>query len=307
MSLKEPVKNLLAVVWHQKHNMNQIVHGPGPIPIRSGVGLKPEHYEIILESNPDIGWFEIHPENYMGGGGAVHHYMTKIRELYPLSIHGVGLSLGSQEGLSTDHLKSLKSLVDRYQPGLVSEHLAWCRYRNFVLNDLLPVPYTQESLEIICRNIDRTQNYLGRQIIIENPSSYFQLDYTTFSESEFLVKLAKQSGAGILLDVNNVYVSACNHGFDAEEYIRNIPAELVGEIHLAGHSVQKMSSGKILIDDHGSKVIDEVWSLYDFTLEHLGNRPTLIEWDSNIPEWDILQGQAKIADQYMLEKMAVYA
>ena len=287
--------------------MSQTVHRPGPIPIRSGVGLKPEHYEIILDTNPAVGWFEIHPENYMGGGGAVHHYMDKIRELYPISIHGVGLSLGSQEGLSAEHLKSLKSLVDRYQPGLVSEHLAWSRYNNLVLNDLLPVPYTKESLEYICRNIDQTQNYLGRQILIENPSSYFQLDYSTFSEWDFLVTLAKQSGAGILLDVNNVYVSASNHNFNAEQYISNIPADLVGEIHLAGHSVQQMNVGKILIDDHGSEVIDEVWSLYDYALEHIGNRPTLIEWDANIPDWDILMAQANIADRYILEKMAVYA
>jgi len=278
-----------------------------PIPVRAGVGLKPEHYQTILETKPNIGWFEIHPENYMADGGAIHHYLEQIRELYPLSIHGVGLSLGSEEGLSQEHLASLKALVDRYQPGLVSEHLAWCKYRNQVFNDLLPVPYTNESLEIISRNIDQTQNFLGRQILIENPSSYFQLDYTNFSEWEFLVELVKHSGAGILLDVNNVYVSACNHNFDARHYIKSIPPHLVGEIHLAGHSVQHLQGGKVLIDDHGSEVIDEVWELYDFTLSHLGNRPTLIEWDANIPRWEILHNQAKIADQTMLEKMAVYA
>jgi len=286
--------------------MIQSGHTPTPIPVRAGVGLKPEHYDTILTTKPDIGWFEIHPENYMGDGGAVHHYMEQIRALYPLSIHGVGLSLGSEEGLSQEHLQSLKNLVDRYQPGLVSEHLAWCRYRDFVLNDLLPVPYTKNSLDIISRNIDQTQNFLGRQILIENPSSYFQLDFTTFTEWEFLVTLAKQSGAGILLDVNNVYVSASNHNFDAEHYIKSIPPELVGEIHLAGHSVQEMRGGKVLIDDHGSEVIEEVWKLYEFTLEHLGNRPTLIEWDANIPEWDVLQNQADIADKTMLEKVAVY-
>ncbi len=166
--------------------------------------------------------------------------------------------------------------------------------------------YTKESLEIISRNIDQTQNYLGRQILIENPSSYFQLDYTTYSEYEFLVELVKRSGAGILLDVNNVYVSACNHGFDAKQYIKNIPPELVGEIHLAGHSVQQMHGGKVLIDDHGSEVIVDVWKLYEYTLHHLGNRPTLIEWDANIPELNILKGQADIADQYMLKKESAY-
>ncbi|MCP3928391.1 MAG: DUF692 domain-containing protein [Bacteroidetes bacterium] len=274
------------------------------IPARAGVGLKPDHYKTILSEKPDIGWFEIHPENYMAKGGAIHHYLDKIRQSYPLSIHGVGLSLGSDEALCLDHLKALKLLVDRYQPGLVSEHLAWCKYRNMVFNDLLPVPYTKESLAIIARNIDQTQNYLGRQILIENPSSYFQLDYTTHSEYEFLVELVKRSGAGILLDVNNVYVSACNHGFDAKQYIKNIPPELVSEIHLAGHSVQQMRGGKVLIDDHGSEVIDEVWKLYEYTLHHLGNRPTLIEWDANIPDLNILKGQADIADQYMVKKVS---
>ncbi len=285
--------------------MSQTGFEPMPIPARAGVGLKPEHYQNILTSNPDIGWFEVHPENYMGAGGAAHHYLQQIRDKYPLSMHGVGLSLGSEEGLSTEQLAALKSLVDRYQPALVSEHLAWCRYRNFVFNDLLPVPYTKESLDIMVNNIDQTQNHLKRQILIENPSSYFQLDYTTYSEWEFLVILARQSGAGILLDVNNIYVSACNHGFDAREYIKSIPAELVGEMHLAGHSVQKLGSGKILIDDHGSEVIPEVWELYELTLDHIGNRPTLIEWDANIPEWQILLREAKRADRRLLEKAAV--
>ncbi len=275
---------------------------PETIPARAGVGLKPEHYETILENKPAIGWFEVHPENYMGKGGAVHQYMEQIRQHYPLSLHGVGLSLGSDEALSDMHLEALKKLVDRYQPGLVSEHLAWCRYRNQVFNDLLPVPYTQQSLETIARNIDYTQNYLRRQILIENPSSYFQLDYATHTEWEFLIELVKKSGAGILLDVNNVYVSACNHGFNAQKYIASIPAALVGEIHLAGHSVQHMRGGKILIDDHGCEVIDAVWDLYEYTIEHIGNRPTLIEWDANIPEWDVLQAQAEIADRYMLQK-----
>lgn len=285
--------------------MGQTGLEPMPIPARAGVGLKPEHYRNILTSNPDIGWFEVHPENYMSAGGAGHHYLQQIRDKYPLSMHGVGLSLGSEEGLSTEQLAALKSLVDRYQPALVSEHLAWCRYRNFVFNDLLPVPYTKESLDIMVNNIDQTQNHLKRQILIENPSSYFQLDYTTYSEWEFLVILARQSGAGILLDVNNIYVSACNHGFDAQEYIKNIPAELVGEMHLAGHSVQKLGSGKILIDDHGSEVIPEVWELYELTLDHIGNRPTLIEWDANIPEWQILLREAKRADRRLLERAAV--
>ncbi len=278
-----------------------------PIPVRAGVSLKPEHYQTILETNPDNGWFEIIPENYMGSGGAVHHYLEQIRANYPLSIHAIGLSLGSEEGISVEHLKAIKVLIDRYQPSLVSEHLSWSSHNNVALNDLLPMPYTDQVLDIMARNISQVQNYLKRQILIENPSSYFQLDYSTYTEWEFLVKLAKQSGAGILLDVNNIYVSANNHGFDAENYIKNIPADLVQEIHLAGHSIQNMSSGKVLIDDHGSEVIPEVWSLYEMTLEHVGNRPTLIEWDANIPKWQELFQQAKIADSLMLEKNKRYA
>ncbi len=278
-----------------------------PIPARAGVGLKPEHYEIILSSNPDIGWFEVHPENYMSAGGANHHYLGKIRERYPLSLHGVGLSLGSASGLRADQLKALKMLVDRYNPSLVSEHLSWSQFGPNALNDLLPVPYTEEALQVFSNNIDQTQNFLQRQILIENPSSYFQLDYSSYAEWDFLVALAKTSGAGILLDVNNIYVSAANHGFDAENYIKNIPPELVGEIHLAGHSVQQVTGGKILIDDHGSAVIPKVWSLYEHALEHIGNRPTLIEWDANIPEWSRLYDEAKIADRRLLERSTVYS
>jgi uncharacterized protein (UPF0276 family) len=275
-----------------------------PISARAGVGLKPEHYDIILATKPDIGWFEVHPENYMSAGGANHHYLGKIRENYPISIHGVGLSLGSAIGLSDIQLNALKILIDRYEPSLVSEHLSWSQYGPNALNDLLPVPYTEEALRVFSENIDRTQNFLQRQILLENPSSYFQLSYSTFSEWDFLVTLARNSGAGILLDINNIYVSAFNHGFNAENYIENIPPELVGEIHLAGHSLQQISGGEILIDDHGSEVISAVWSLYEFALKHIGNRPTLIEWDSNIPQWSRLYEQAKMADRRLSESNA---
>jgi uncharacterized protein (UPF0276 family) len=287
--------------------MNYTQHSPSPIPAKAGVGLKSDHYQTIIETKPDIGWFEIIPENYMAEGGAVHHYMHQIRECYPLSIHGIGLSLGSEEGVCNRQLAALKKLIDRYQPSLVSEHLSWSKKGDIVLNDLLPVPYTEEAIEVFTRNIDKTQNYLQRQIMIENPSSYFQLDYSSYSEADFMVTLAKRSGAKILLDVNNIYVSASNHGFDAKHYIKSMPKDLVGEIHLAGHSEQEMSGGRILIDDHGSSVISEVWHLYKYALEHLGNRPTLIEWDANIPNWDILFGQAKIADQMLLENSTVFA
>lgn len=280
-----------------------------PIPVSAGVGLKPEHFDIILDSRPNVGWFEIHAENYMSGGGARHHYLAKIRDNYPLSVHGVGLSLGSAEGVCDKHLGAMKQLIDRYQPGLVSEHLAWSRWHSTVLNDLLPVPYTQQSLEVFSRNIDHTQTALQQQILIENPSSYFELKSSELTECEFLVTLAKRSGCKILLDVNNVYVSACNHGFDAREYIKSIPRQLVGEIHLAGHSLQKIpnpngAAGNVRIDDHGSLTCDEVWRLYQFTLAHVGKQPTLIEWDTNVPTWQVLYGEAEKAQGYLAQPAA---
>ncbi len=269
---------------------------PGPIPSRAGVGLKPQHFETILETRPKCGWFEIHPENYMGAGGAPHHFLTRIRNDYPLSLHGVGLSLGSADGVSTAHLEALKTLIDRYQPGLVSEHLSWSRWQNISLNDLLPLPYTDETLSVLCRNIDITQNILQRTLLIENPASYLQVKYSHIEEAEFLVTLAQSSGAGILLDVNNVFVSACNHGFDARAYISRIPTELIGEIHLAGHATENTDGQEIRIDDHGSEVCDDVWKLYEYTLAQHGPVPTLIEWDTNVPDWSILFGRAQKAE-----------
>lgn len=273
------------------------------IPANAGVGLKPQHFDIILATQPDVGWFEIHAENYMGGGGARHHYLSLIRENYPLSLHGVGLSLGSADGVCDKHLRAMKQLIDRYQPGLVSEHLAWSRWHSTVLNDLLPVPYTEQSIEVFSRNIDHTQTALQQQILIENPSSYFELKHSDYSECDFLVTLARRSGCKILLDVNNVYVSACNHGFDARQYIKSIPPQLVGEIHLAGHSLQQIPNGDaegvVRIDDHSSKTCDDVWQLYQFTLAHVGQQPTLIEWDTNVPAWQALQAEADRAMGYL--------
>jgi len=269
------------------------------IPAAAGVGLKPQHFEQILAQPPSnqnsVCWFEIHAENYMGAGGQMHHFLQQIRERYPLSLHGVGLSLGSLNLPCNQHLKALNELIQRYEPGLVSEHLSWSKHHDVVLNDLLPVPYTQESLAAFCNNIDKTQTALKRQILIENPSSYFMLKEGDFSEVDFLVTLAQRSGCKILLDVNNVYVSACNHGFNAQQYIHSIPKELVGEIHLAGHSVQRLLSGEVLIDDHGSQVCSRVWKLYESTLAHIGAKPTLIEWDSDVPAWNILSQQASLA------------
>lgn len=278
-----------------------------PIPAQAGVGLKPQHFETILETNSAIAWFEIHPENYMGAGGPMHYYLSKIRESHPLSLHSVGMSLGSADGVCDKHLQQLKNLIDRYEPALMSDHLSWSRWQDVVLNDLLPMPYTIESLKIMGRNIDQTQNSLQRQILIENPSSYFEILQGDYDECGFLIELVKSTGAGILLDINNIFVSANNHRFDAKQYIDRIPSELVGEIHLAGHSAQEISSGPILIDDHGSNVCDQVWALYEYTLDRMGQKPTLIEWDTNIPEWPVLMDEADKANSLLAKKRAIFS
>jgi hypothetical protein len=209
----------------------------------------------------------------------------------------VGLSLGSADGVCKQHLKALKQIIDRYEPGLVSEHLSWSRWQQTALNDLLPIPYTHEALQVFIDNIDTTQTALGRPILIENPSSYLTFKDADYTESDFLITLAQKSGAKILLDVNNVFVSAMNHWFDAIDYIESIPADLVSEIHLAGHSIDHTDYGAIFIDDHGSAITDIVWELFEITLNHIGAKPTLIEWDNNVPEWVVLYHEAKKADQ----------
>jgi len=272
-----------------------------PIPVSAGVGLKPQHYREILQEKPDLGWFEVHSENYMGAGGPPHHYLEQIRRDYPLSLHGVGLSLGTASQLDLDHLKALKRLVSRYQPALVSEHISWSIADGIYLNDLLPVPYTQEAVEIICDHIDQVQSYLGRQILIENPSTYLRFKSATMDEPAFLNEILVRTGCGLLLDVNNIYVSCNNHGWDAQAYLSHIKPETVGEIHLAGHSVKNWQGKTIHIDDHGSNVSTDVWGLFEHTLSLMGGRPTLIEWDTNIPSLMTLQQEAERADS-LLEK-----
>ncbi len=286
--------------------MRNAEHAPSfrPIPARAGIGLKADHYAEILETRPDIGWFEVHPENYMGAGGPPHRYLSAIREHYPLSLHGVGLSLGSAGDLDAEHLGRLRSLTDRYQPGQVSEHVAWTTVDGAYLNDLLPLPYTEESLAHLVEHIDQVQEALARRILIENPSSYLRFAESTIPEEEFLVEAARRSGCGILLDVNNVYVSACNHGYDAAAYLAAVPADLVGEIHLAGHSVEELEGMKLHIDDHGSPVMDEVWDLYAATIDRLGPVPTLIEWDNNIPALAVLLDEAAAAEDILDRRAA---
>jgi uncharacterized protein (UPF0276 family) len=271
-----------------------------PIPARAGVGLKPEHYQEILETRPDIGWFEVHPENYMGAGGAPHHYLTRVRETYPLSLHGVGLSIGSAGEIDKRHLERLKGLIERYEPAQFSEHLAWSTHEGAYLNDLLPLPYRQDTLATVVRHIDEVQSFLGRRMLLENPSTYVAFASSDMREVEFLREIAERSGCGLLLDVNNVYVSAINHGFDAKAYIDTFPVEHVGEIHLGGHAeTMDDADAPLLIDAHDREVRDEVWQLYARTLARTGAVPTLIEWDNDVPDWGTLFAEAKRAESWI--------
>ncbi len=270
------------------------------IPNKAGVGLKAQHYKTILVDKPKLGWFEVHPENYMGAGGPPHKYLTAIRELYPLSLHGVGMSLGAPtERLNPDHLTRFKKLIDRYEPALISEHLAWSTHEGLFFNDLLPLPYTDETLNHLCNHVNEMQDFMGRQVLIENPSAYLSYEDSPYAETEFLSQLAQKTGCGLLLDVNNIFVSASNQGYDAYDYLNKFPTQYVGEIHLGGHKEELVDGAKLLIDDHSSAVVDEVWNIYNALIKKIGAKPTLVEWDGDIPEWNILYNEAKRADEYI--------
>ena len=267
-----------------------------PVPAQAGIGVKPAHYHELLTTQPRLAFIEVHAENYMGEGGPPHAYLEALADIYPLSLHGVGMSLGGAEPLDREHLLRWRALVDRYQPALVSEHIAWSRFGGLTLHDLLPIPYTMESLELICDHIDEMQTALGRTILVENPSTYISFRQSEIDEAEFLAEVARRSGCGLLLDINNVYVSARNHRFDPRSWLTRIPADLVGEIHLAGHSVIRDKEFEIRIDDHGSRVCSDVWELYRDTVARIGARPTLIEWDTDVPDLAILLEEAVRAD-----------
>ncbi len=270
------------------------------IPPRAGVGLKAEHYEDILRSRPDIGWFEIHAENYMGEGGPPHHFLEAIRAHYPLSLHGVGLSIGGVEPLDREHLDRLKALNERYRPGLFSEHLAWSTHEGVYYNDLLPVPYTEATASRVGDHVKEVQDVVGRRMLLENPSTYLRFDDSTMSEIAFLERVVELSGCGLLLDVNNVFVSAVNQGYSPEAYIESFPLELVGEIHLGGHAEDRDDQGdKLLIDAHDRPVVDPVWALYERTIDRGGRRPTLIEWDTDVPAFDELFDEAARAERVL--------
>ncbi|EJC64110.1 hypothetical protein Rleg5DRAFT_0820 [Rhizobium leguminosarum bv. viciae WSM1455] len=267
------------------------------LPQRAGLGLKPEHYETILATRPDVGFFEVHAENYMGAGGPPHHYLEAVADVYPLSFHGVGLSIGAARDLDKEHLKRLRTLIDRYRPQSFSEHLAWSTHDTGFLNDLLPLPYTAETLSRVIDHIDETQQWLGRKMLLENPSTYLLFAESTIDEVDFLAEIASRTGCGLLLDVNNVMVSAVNHRLDPVAYIDRFPVELVGEIHLAGYDETVDGVGdRLLIDAHGSAVRSDVVELYRHTLSRSGALPTLIEWDNDVPDFATLQAEAVRTD-----------
>ena len=249
-----------------------------PIPARAGIGLRHHHYRAIIESRPPVGWIEVHSENYFGGGRPLA-FLEAARAHYPLSLHGVGLSLGTDGALDRAHLARIRDLISRLQPDLVSEHVSWSISGSVYLNDLLPLPYTEEALGVICGHVQETQDFLGRRILVENPSTYLQFTHSTMPEREFVAEISRRTGCGLLLDVNNVYVSAFNHGFAAEEFIDGVPAERVGQLHLAGHT----DCGTHKLDTHDHAVCAEVWELYRRTLRRCGRVSTLVEWDDRIP------------------------
>ncbi|SDC87574.1 MNIO family bufferin maturase [Paraburkholderia lycopersici] len=270
------------------------------LPSRAGVGLKAGHCRTILETQPDIGFFEVHAENYMGAGGPPHRYLSALRESYGLSVHGVGLSIGADRPLDLDHIRRLKTLMARYSPALFSEHLAWSSHDCGFLNDLLPLPYTRHSLVRVAAHIDQVQTLLGRQILLENPSTYVAFKESTFSETDFIAAVVQRTGCGLLLDVNNVYVASTNQQWDPLAWLAAYPLDAVQEIHLAGHAREADEQGRpLLIDTHDRHVDDIVWNLFAHVVRKTGPVPVLIEWDANVPDWPALAAEAARADRIM--------
>lgn len=281
------------------------LHSSG-LPVRTGIGLKSEHFEQLVDTWPDIGFFEIHAENYMVAGGPFHHYLNQIRERYPLSVHGVGLSIGGEKPLSTTHLDKLVTLLTRYEPEVFSEHLAWSSHNGVFLNDLLPIPYNAKTLQRVCDHINQVQTHLKRQMLLENPATYVEFLASDMDETEFISEILRRTGCGLLLDVNNVYVSCTNHNRDPYAWLRAIPSKVVGEIHLAGFAREQDATGApLLIDNHGSAVDQAVWKLYQYALKRSGPIPTLIEWDNDVPTLEILLAEATRAEQILSETQSM--
>jgi uncharacterized protein (UPF0276 family) len=280
--------------------MTWAITGVGRLPVAAGIGLRSPHVAQVLATRPALPWLEVHPENYLGGGPAARALDALCRD-YPVAFHAVGLSVGSAGGVDRRHLDRIRALVDRVEPALVSEHLAWSQVDGAYLNHLLPLPYTEESLAAVCRNVDEVQSALGRRVLVENPSAYLRFTSSTIPEAEFLAEIVRRTGCGLLCDVNNVHVTAQNLGLDAVAYLDALPAAAVGEIHLAGHSVNDVDGRPLLIDDHGGPVGPQVWSLYEHALRRFGAVPTLVEWDTDIPPLEALVAEARRADARLRE------
>jgi uncharacterized protein (UPF0276 family) len=265
------------------------------------VGYKPQHFEALIADPGPVTWLEIHAENYMGEGGRPHAQLRALQERFALSVHGVGLSIGGEGPLDKEHLARVRSLVDKTAPASFSEHLAWSTHGAEFLNDLLPLPYTNETLSRVAAHIQEVQDTLRRQILLENPSSYLVFDESAWSETEFLRELVRRTGCGLLLDVNNVFVSATNLGYSPSGYIDAFPLEAVGEIHVGGHDEDNDDHGApLLIDSHGKPVVDPVWALLEHTLATSGPRPILVEWDNNVPDWPVLRAEAQRAADVLM-------
>ena len=269
------------------------------LPRKAGVGFKPQHFKAIQALAPNMGFFEVHAENFMGAGGLPHAHLTALRQNYALSLHGVGLSIGGADDLDRNHLARIKVLCDRYEPESFSEHLAWSSHGGDYLNDLLPLPYTEETLAVVCAHVAQVQDVLGRRMLLENPSTYVLIEQSTVPETEFLAEIVRRTGCGLLLDVNNVFVCATNHRTDAQTYLADFPFGAVGQLHLGGHAEGTLASGPLLIDAHGAAVADPVWALYADVLARTGPMPTMIEWDNDVPDWPVLQAEADRAQGFI--------
>jgi hypothetical protein len=268
-------------------------NGRNQLPAGPGVGYKPQHFQAMLADAGPVGWLEIHAENYMGAGGRPLAQLRHLAERFPISVHGVGLSIGGEGPLDRDHLQRLKQLCDWLNPASFSEHLAWSTHDGSYLNDLLPLPYTPATLACVVDHVDEVQELLGRRMLLENPSTYVAFTETSMEEVAFLTEIARRTGCGLLLDVNNVYVSGTNQNYDPTSYLDAFPLHLVGEIHLGGHDEDRDDHGnRLLIDSHGTEVVDPVWALYAQVIAKGGPRPTLIEWDNDVPDWPVLAAEA---------------
>lgn len=263
-----------------------------------GIGLRGEHCQYVIENEPVVDWFEVHSENYFGQGGLPHTQLSQIRNNYNFSFHGVGLSLGSTDPLNLSHLRRLKELIEIYQPTLISEHLSWSSINGIYFHDLLPLPMTEEVVTHLVERIDQVQTFLGRTILVENASTYLTFNHSQMPEWDFINEISNRSGCQLLLDINNIYVNACNHQFDAHQFVREVSVERVNEIHLSGHTVKELPEGTIRIDTHDQRICDEVWNLYSEACYRFKQAPTLIEWDKNLPEFSVLMDEANIARSY---------